>query len=85
MSTKILRCDSGGVKVEYAGEEYFFEGGEEREVPADLADSAQYRYGHLGLRIVHPGVKATPAPQERAPERVELPEEFTPAPKKAKR
>jgi len=53
-ATKRLRNDGGRIKVEYNGNDYYFEAGEEREVAADLADSAQYRFSHLGLLIVHP-------------------------------
>ena len=52
--SKILRNAGGSLDVEYSGNSHHFEAGEERVVPADLADSAQYRYGHLGLQIVHP-------------------------------
>ena len=61
-ATKRLRNDGGRIKVEYNGNDYYFEAGEEREVPADLADSAQYRFSHLGLLIVHPAPAPDPAP-----------------------
>jgi hypothetical protein len=53
MSTKKLRNDGeSAVRVEYDGNVHVFDAGEEREVPAELADSAQFRYSDRGLHIV---------------------------------
>lgn len=51
--TKLIRNEGKPLKVEYGGRDYFFNAGEEREVPADLADVCSYRHGHEGFKIVN--------------------------------